>query len=96
MDRIAPEHRSWNMSRIRRRDTAPEKRVRSLLHHLGFRFSLPPKGFAWQAGYCIARTAYGGFCAWLLLASAPGLWECFDAKNEAYLLGSEAQGQRGS
>lgn len=28
------------MSRIRGRDTGPEKRVRSLLHRLGFRFSL--------------------------------------------------------
>jgi DNA mismatch endonuclease (patch repair protein) len=28
------------MSRIRDRDTLPEKRVRSLLHGLGFRFSL--------------------------------------------------------
>jgi DNA mismatch endonuclease (patch repair protein) len=44
MDRITPEHRSWNMSRIRGRDTLPEKRVRSLLHRLGFRFSLRRKG----------------------------------------------------
>jgi DNA mismatch endonuclease (patch repair protein) len=43
MDRISPEHRSWNMSRIRGRDTLPEKRVRSLLHRLGFRFSLRRK-----------------------------------------------------
>ena len=28
------------MSRIRGRDTVPEKRVRSLLHRLGFRFTL--------------------------------------------------------
>jgi DNA mismatch endonuclease (patch repair protein) len=40
MDRITSEHRSWNMSRIRGRDTLPERRVRSLLHRLGFRFSL--------------------------------------------------------
>jgi len=31
------------MSRIRGRDTIPEKRVRSLLHRLGFRFSLRRK-----------------------------------------------------
>lgn len=31
------------MSRIKGRDTAPEKRVRSLLHRLGFRFSLRRK-----------------------------------------------------
>jgi DNA mismatch endonuclease, patch repair protein len=40
MDRISPEHRSWNMSRIRGRDTAPELVVRSLLHRLGYRFRL--------------------------------------------------------
>lgn len=31
------------MSRIKGRDTIPEKRVRSLLHRLGFRFSLGNK-----------------------------------------------------
>jgi DNA mismatch endonuclease (patch repair protein) len=40
MDRITREHRSWNMSRIRGRDTQPERAVRSLLHRLGFRFRL--------------------------------------------------------
>lgn len=45
MDRLTPEHRSWNMSRIRSRDTRPEKRVRSLLHRMGFRFSLRGKEF---------------------------------------------------
>jgi len=44
MDRISPEHRSWNMSRIRGRDTEPERVVRSLLHRLGLRFSLRRKG----------------------------------------------------
>ncbi|SRR6266540_5615280 len=39
-DRLSRERRSWNMSRIRGRDTTPEKRVRSVLHRLGFRFRL--------------------------------------------------------
>ncbi len=38
MDRLTKEHRSWNMSRIRSRDTKPEQVVRSVLHQLGFRF----------------------------------------------------------
>jgi DNA mismatch endonuclease, patch repair protein len=38
MDRISQKHRSWNMSRITGRDTDPERRVRSALHRLGFRF----------------------------------------------------------
>jgi len=39
-DRLTPEHRSWNMSRIRSRDTKPEIIVRSLLHGLGYRFTV--------------------------------------------------------
>ena len=38
MDRISRERRSWNMSRIRSKNTEPELVVRSLLHQLGFRF----------------------------------------------------------
>lgn len=37
-DTISPEHRSWNMSRIRSRDTKPEVKVRSWLFRRGFRF----------------------------------------------------------
>lgn len=43
MDRLTRERRSWNMSRIRGRDTRPERAVRSLLHGLGFRFRLHPR-----------------------------------------------------
>jgi DNA mismatch endonuclease (patch repair protein) len=40
MDSLSREHRSWNMSRIRGRDTRPEIRLRSLLHRAGYRFRL--------------------------------------------------------
>ena len=43
MDRLTKQHRSWNMSRIRGKDTKPEMRVRSLLHRMGFRFRLHRK-----------------------------------------------------
>ena len=39
-DRLSKERRSWNMSRIRGKDTTPEKIVRSLLHRMGYRFRL--------------------------------------------------------
>lgn len=39
-DRLSPEHRSWLMSRIGGKNTKPEVLVRSLLHRLGYRFSL--------------------------------------------------------
>lgn len=40
MDRLSKQHRSWNMARIRGRNTKPEVAVRSLLHRMGFRFRL--------------------------------------------------------
>jgi len=42
-DSISSERRSWNMSRIRGRDTRPERQLRSLLHRAGFRFRLQAK-----------------------------------------------------
>ncbi len=39
-DRLSKARRSWNMSRIRGKNTAPEKIVRSLLHRMGCRFRL--------------------------------------------------------
>lgn len=39
-DIISREKRSWNMSRIRSRDTKPELVVRSVLHQAGYRFRL--------------------------------------------------------
>ena len=43
MDTISKEKRSWNMSRIRSKDTRPEKIVRSILHLMGYRFRLHQK-----------------------------------------------------
>lgn len=43
MDHLTPEKRSWNMSRIKSKDTTPECIVRSFLHRNGFRFRLQVK-----------------------------------------------------
>lgn len=40
MDTISKTQRSWNMSRIRGKNTKPELAVRSLLHQMGYRFRL--------------------------------------------------------
>ena len=42
-DMFSPEERSRIMSRVRSKGTGPEKKVRSLLHHLGYRFRLHRK-----------------------------------------------------
>src|SRR3546814_18338150 len=39
-DTISTTRRSWNMSRIKGRDTAPEVKLRSMLHRAGYRFRL--------------------------------------------------------
>jgi len=38
MDHLTPEKRSWNMGRIKGKDTKPEVLVRSMLHRAGYRF----------------------------------------------------------
>jgi DNA mismatch endonuclease, patch repair protein len=40
MDRLSSERRSWNMSRIRSKDTMPELPVRRLVFAAGFRYRL--------------------------------------------------------
>lgn len=40
MDKLSEERRSWNMSRIRDKDTTPEMFVRRLIHAAGFRYRL--------------------------------------------------------
>jgi len=40
VDTLTREHRSWNMSQIRGKDTKPEVALRSLLHRAGYRFRL--------------------------------------------------------
>ena len=42
-DRLTKERRSWNMSRIRSKNTTPEKIVRTALHRMGYRFRLHGK-----------------------------------------------------
>ncbi len=39
-DTVSQERRSWIMSRVKGKDTAPELFVRSLVHRLGYRFRL--------------------------------------------------------
>lgn len=43
MDKLSPEKRSWNMSRIRSQNTKPELQIRKALHGMGFRYRLHDK-----------------------------------------------------
>ena len=44
MDKLTKERRSWNMSRVRAKNTKPEVYVRSMLHRMGYRFRIHQKG----------------------------------------------------
>jgi DNA mismatch endonuclease, patch repair protein len=54
-DHLTAEKRSWNMGRIRSTNTAPEKRVRSLLHRLGYRYSLKRKDLPGKPDITLVR-----------------------------------------
>jgi len=75
-DVLTPEQRSYNMSRIRNRDTRPEIIVRSIVHRMGYRYRLHKKdlpGKLMSFSYDIERLS----CPWLLLSHAQmQVWEC--------------------
>jgi DNA mismatch endonuclease (patch repair protein) len=54
-DVLTPQQRSFNMSRIRSRDTRPEMLVRSLVHRLGFRYRLHKKDLPGKPDLVLVR-----------------------------------------
>jgi DNA mismatch endonuclease (patch repair protein) len=66
-DRLTKARRSWNMSRIRGKDTTPEKVVRSLLHRMGYRFRLHGKKLPGRPDIVLAKhktVIYVHGCFW--------------------------------
>lgn len=66
-DTVDPERRSQIMSRIRSRDTLPERTVRSLAHRLGYRFRLHRKGLPGRPDLVFVRHQLAVFvhgCFW--------------------------------
>ena len=54
-DRLTPQERSALMSRVRGKDTKPEKCVRSALHRLGYRFRLHSKALPGRPDVVLSR-----------------------------------------
>ena len=66
-DRISRERRSWNMGRIRGRDTAPEIAVRSILHRQGLRFRIHDRRLPGRPDVVLSRWRTAVFvhgCFW--------------------------------
>ncbi len=55
VDVLTPQQRSFNMSRIRSRDTRPEMIVRSIVHRLGFRYRLHKKDLPGKPDLVLVR-----------------------------------------
>lgn len=55
IDHLTKEKRSWNMARIKSKDTRPELIIRSLLHHLGYRFRLHSKKLPGKPDIVLAK-----------------------------------------
>ncbi len=54
-DSLSKAKRSWNMSRVRSKDTKPEIFVRSLLHSDGYRFRLHKAGLPGKPDLVLAK-----------------------------------------
>lgn len=54
-DVLTPQQRSFNMSRIRSRNTRPEMIVRSIVHRLGFRYRLHKKDLPGKPDLVLVR-----------------------------------------
>ena len=54
-DVLSPRQRSFNMSRIRNRDTRPEKQVRTIVHRLGYRYRLHQKNLPGRPDIVLTR-----------------------------------------
>lgn len=55
VDVLSPAQRSFNMSRIRSRDTRPEMIVRSIVHGMGYRYSLHKKSLPGKPDLVLVR-----------------------------------------
>jgi DNA mismatch endonuclease, patch repair protein len=55
VDVLTTEQRSFNMSRIRSRDTRPEMVVRSIVHQLGYRYKLHKKDLPGKPDLVLVR-----------------------------------------
>lgn len=81
MDRLTRQHRSWNMSRIRGKDTTPEILVRSALHRMGFRFRLHKRDLPGRPDIVLARYRTAVFVHGCFWHRHPGCTKAYTPKS---------------
>ena len=62
MDHLTPEKRSWNMSRIRSKDTSIELRLRKALWHEGIRYRKNYKALPGKPDIAVTKYKIAIFC----------------------------------
>lgn len=62
MDKLSPEKRSWNMSRIRSKDTSIELRLRKAVWHAGIRYRKNYKKLPGKPDIAITKYRIAVFC----------------------------------
>ena len=96
MDTLTPAQRSERMSRVKGKGSAAERRVRSLVHRLGFRFRLHGASLPRKPDLVFATHAEGDLRARLFLASSSGpklpLWR--GCPNHGRTSGSRSSPQK--
>jgi DNA mismatch endonuclease (patch repair protein) len=85
-DRLTKEHRSWNMSRIRGKDTTPEKLVRNVLHQLGYRFRLHRKKLPGRPDIVLAKRKTVIFVRGCFWHRHRACNNCATPTNQSYIL----------
>ena len=84
MDRLTRKHRSWNMSRIRGKDTTPELVVRSALHRMGFRFRLHKKDLPGRPDIVLSRYRTAVFVHGCFWHRHPGCTKAYTPKSRIH------------
>src|SRR5690606_6051762 len=95
-DNLTPRQRSQAMSRVRSTDTSPERRLRSIVHRLGYRFRLHRRDLPGRPDLVFPSRRKVIFVHGCFLASAPFLWESADSSDTTQVLAGEAVNQRHS
>jgi len=95
-DNISIEHRSWNMSRIRNKDTKPELLVRSIIHRLRYRFTINAKNNKKLPGkpdIVLPKYRTVIFASWMLLARSCRLQGFQNTEDSLEMVAKENRGK---
>jgi DNA mismatch endonuclease (patch repair protein) len=80
-DKLSVKRRSWNMSRIRSRDTNPELVVRRALHKLGYRYRLHRRDIAGKPDITLPKYRIAIFVHGCFWHQHTGCIDCSDPKT---------------